>query len=109
MIDTAQSPQCFNISPDQISKLDVRYLDYKHFIRLYIMSFQFQYLPMTRETRQYLPHHLILPTVSTSAYLKSFFSRTVQEWNSLPQFIIDLDYESFSINISNYYNVPVPV
>ena len=64
---------------------------------------------MTRETKQYHLHHLILPTVSKSAYLKSFFSRTVQEWNSLPQFIIDLDNDSFSINISNYYNAPVPV
>ena len=71
------------------------------------ISIPANYLPMTRETRQYHLHHLILPTVSTSAYLKSFFSRTVQEWNSLPQFIIDLDYDSFSINISNYYNVLV--
>ena len=73
------------------------------------ISIPANYLPMTRETRQYHPHHLILLTVSTSVYLESFFSKTVQEWNSLPQFIIDLDHDTFSINISNYYNAPVPV
>jgi len=43
------------------------------------ISIPANYLPMTRETRQYHLHHLILPTVSTSAYLKVFFSRTIQE------------------------------
>ena len=58
------------------------------------------YLPMTRETRQYHQYHFILPTTSTTAYQKSFFSRTAQDWNSLPQFLIDSD--SFSVNVSNY-------
>ena len=58
-----------------------------------------------------LPCVLIIPrnrpalisTTSTTAYQNSFFSRTAQDWNSLPQFLIDLnDFESFSVNVSNY-------
>ena len=71
------------------------------------ISIPSNYLPMTRETRQFHHHHFILPLTSTTAYQKSFFSRTVQEWNSLPQSFIDLDFDSFSTNISSYYNVHV--
>ena len=71
------------------------------------ISLPANYFPMNRETRQYHQHHFILPLTSTTAYQKSFFSRTVQEWNYLPQSYIDLDYDSFSINVSNYYNVLV--
>ena len=60
---------------------------------------------MARETRQFHQHHFILPLSSTTAYQRSFFSRTVQEWNSLPQSFIDLNFDSFTANISNYYNV----
>ena len=61
------------------------------------------YLPMTRDTRQYHQHHFILPTVSTTSYLNGFFSRTAEEWNLLPQFIIDTnDFNFFSSELSNY-------
>ena len=34
---------------------------------------------------------------------KKVFSRTAQDWNLLPQFLIDLnDSDSFSVNVSNY-------
>ena len=69
------------------------------------ISIPSNYLPMARETRQFHQHHFILPLSSTTAYQRSFFSRTVQEWNSLPQSFIDLNFDSFTANISNYYNV----
>ena len=60
--------------------------DYIHFI--------------TRLTRQQHPFHLIvLPT----SYMTSFFPRTIQEWNSLPPELSNLD--SFQIKLYSTCNV----
>ena len=65
---------------------------YKAFHKQIFASIPINYLPMTRETKQYHQHHFILPTTPTTCYqIKKLFSNTVQEWNLLPQFLIDLN------------------
>ena len=48
------------------------------------------YLPTSRSTRQYHPLHYILPHVSTTAHQNSYFSKTNNDWNSLPVDIIEV-------------------
>ena len=51
-------------------------------------------------TRRYHLYHFILPPVSTTSHLQSFFSRTIKEWNYLPTSILDTtDYDTFSNNL----------
>ena len=99
---------CSNISSGlnfklhKISRLQTFYKALHNQIPLSILT---NHLPMTRDTRHYHQHPFILPTTSTTAYQKSYFSRTAQDWNSLPKFIINLnDFDSFSVNVSNYCN-----
>ena len=49
------------------------------------------YLPMERSTRQYHPRRFILPNSNTILYQQSFYSRTIQDWNNLPNSLIDGD------------------
>ena len=49
------------------------------------------YLPTSRSTRQYHPLHYILPHVSTTAHQNSYFSRTINDWNStLPVDLVEV-------------------
>ena len=48
------------------------------------------YLPTSRSTRQYHPLHYILPHVSTTAHQNSYFSRTINDWNSLPVNLVEV-------------------
>ena len=47
-------------------------------------------LPTSRSTRQYHPLHYILPHVSTTAHQDSYFSKTINDWNSLPVDLIEI-------------------
>ena len=49
------------------------------------------YLPMERSTRQYHPRCFIFPNSNTVLYQQSFYSRTIQDWNNLPNSLIDCD------------------
>ena len=50
------------------------------------LSIPTYYMPIARDnTRHYHPKQFILPPVSTTSHLQSFFSRTFKEWNNLPR------------------------
>ena len=48
------------------------------------------YLPTSRSMRQHHPLHYILPHVSTTAHQNSYFSKTINDWNSLPVDLIEV-------------------
>ena len=48
------------------------------------------YLPTSRSTRQYHPLNYILPHVSTTAHQNSYFSRAINDWNSLPVDLVEV-------------------
>ena len=74
-------------------------------------------LPVTRDnTRHYHPNQFILPPVSTTSHLKSFFSWTIKEWNNLLRSILNItDNETFfnnylqqhlmNTNTANFYYI----
>ena len=68
------------------------------------LSIPIYYLPVTRDNiRHYHPNQFILPPVSTTSHLQSFFSKTIKEWNNLPKSILDItDYETFSNKIHEH-------
>ena len=45
----------------------------------------------TTHTRQHHPFHLMIPSTSTTAYMTSFFLKTIREWNALPMPLIEMD------------------
>ena len=88
-----------------ISRLQLFHKIFHHQISLSIPTY---YLPVTRDTRHYHPYHFILPPVSTTSHLQSYFSRTIKEWNNLPTSILDTtDYDTFSNNLQLYINCAV--
>ena len=46
---------------------------------------------INRPTRQCHPFYVIILYTATSAYLGSFFPRTIKEWNALPIYLIEFD------------------
>ena len=44
---------------------------------------------MQYPTRRLHQHHFILPFISTTAYQQSFFPKTIKQWNSLPNDVIE--------------------
>ena len=94
MVDLVLSPQCQISYHGQLSRLAANYLDYKHYTKFFYQQISLTippyYLPTSRSTRQYHPLHYILPHVSTTAHQNSYFSRTINDWNSLPVDIIEV-------------------
>ena len=85
----------------KISRLQLFHKIFHHQTSLSIPTY---YLPVTKDnTRHYHPYQFILPPVSTTSHLQSFFSRTIKEWNNLPRSILDItDYETFSSNLQQH-------
>jgi len=62
------------------------------------------YFPKTRHTRQYHTLHFIIPNSATAAYQQSYYSRTIKEWNHLPQEIIERgNLNLFTDKLLHYY------
>ena len=62
------------------------------------------YLPMVRSTRQYHPRRFILPNSNIVLYQQSFYSRTIHDWNNLPNSLIDCDnIDHFMINYNRLF------
>jgi len=60
------------------------------------------YLPTSRSTRQYHPLHYVLPQVSTTAHQKSYFPRTINDWNMLPVYLIEItDNDTFKTELQS--------
>ena len=55
----------------------------------YPLSIPSYFLPMERSTRLYHPRRYILPNSNTVLYQQSFFSKTIHDWNNLPNGLID--------------------
>ena len=89
----------YHITTDQLSwstfqtrrKLSRLQTLHKVFYRQLSLTFHPYYLPSTRSTRQYHPLHFILLNSSTTSYLNSYFSKTINDWNLLPTDIIEVE------------------
>ena len=62
---------------------------YKGINKLSGLSIPSYFLPTQYPTRHHHPNHFIHPSSHTSYYQKSFFPRTIVEWNDLPPAVID--------------------
>ena len=72
----------------------------------YSLSIPSYFISMTRSTRLYHPHCFILPNSSTYSHQKSFFSRSIKDWNNLPSTIIECNnIDSFSRTANIVWNL----
>ena len=67
-----------------------------------IVNIPQHFLKSARHTRHHHPLHFIQPSVRTTAYLNSYFPKTISDWNSLPTSLIEIsDKNLFLDNIRN--------
>ena len=60
---------------------------------------------VTRFTRNYHSFHYNLPSSNSDSYKFVFFPSTIQAWNNLPIFIIELDsLQLFTANLNQFYS-----
>ena len=65
----------------KISRISILHKAIYHQLSLFIPPY---YLPPVRATKQYHPLRFVLPCSSTTSYQENYFTRTINDWNSLP-------------------------
>ena len=84
----------------KLSRLQTLHKVFCHKLSLTIPPY---YLLMTRSTRQYHSLHYILPNSSTTSYLNSYFSKTINDWNLLPTDLIEVeDTDTFKTRLQSF-------
>ena len=85
----------------KISRLQSLHKVLNHQLAISIPSY---YFPSMITIRSYHPLYFIIPTSSTRSHQKSYFSRTIKEWNTLPPTIIEtIDSELFTSLLQQHY------
>ena len=81
----------------QVSNLIIKYPDYsymyKHCLKSFIMTIHYQFHLTFYQWwdplgNSYHPRHYILPNSNTVLYQQIFYSRTIHDWNNLPDSLV---------------------
>ena len=82
----------------KISRIRILHKAIYHQLSLFIPPY---YLVQT--TRQYHPLRFVLPCSSTTSYQQNYFTRTINDWNSLPTNLIEINnHDQFLSNLQSY-------